>query len=77
MRALGIDPGTLKLGWGIVEREGNRLVHVAHGVIALGLTPLVDLCHALVERGLGLAPVRIDAGGEAVAEPPGVADRAS
>lgn len=35
MRALGIDPGTLNLGWGIVEREGNRLVHVAHGVIAL------------------------------------------
>lgn len=45
-------------------------------LIAIGLTPLVYLCHALVERGLGLAPVRIDAEGEAVAEP-AVADRAS
>lgn len=33
MLALGIDPGTLHLGWGVVSREGNRLRHVAHGVI--------------------------------------------
>ena len=33
MRALGIDPGTLHLGWGVVERRQNKLVHVAHGVI--------------------------------------------
>jgi crossover junction endodeoxyribonuclease RuvC len=33
--ALGIDPGTLHLGWGVVERDGNRLRHVAHGVIHL------------------------------------------
>lgn len=30
---LGIDPGTHRLGWGIVRREGTRLVHVAHDVI--------------------------------------------
>lgn len=30
---LGIDPGTLHLGWGVVERSGPRLTHVAHGVI--------------------------------------------
>ena len=35
MLALGIDPGTRRLGWGVVSRTGNRLVHVAHGVIAL------------------------------------------
>lgn len=34
MRAIGIDPGTRFLGWGVVERHGNRLVHIAHGVIA-------------------------------------------
>jgi uncharacterized integral membrane protein (TIGR00697 family) len=45
-------------------------------LIAIGLTPLVYLCHALVERGLKLAPVRIDAEGEAIVEPP-VAGRAS
>lgn len=35
MIAIGIDPGTRKLGWGVVSRTGNRLLHVAHGVIAL------------------------------------------
>lgn len=33
--AIGIDPGTRKLGWGVVARAGNRLSHIAHGVIAL------------------------------------------
>jgi crossover junction endodeoxyribonuclease RuvC len=33
--AIGIDPGTRRLGWGVVSRTGNRLLHVAHGVIAL------------------------------------------
>jgi crossover junction endodeoxyribonuclease RuvC len=33
--ALGIDPGTRRLGWGVVSRTGNRLTHVAHGVIAM------------------------------------------
>lgn len=33
MRVLGIDPGTRHLGWGVVERVGTRLVHIAHGVI--------------------------------------------
>jgi crossover junction endodeoxyribonuclease RuvC len=33
--ALGIDPGTRRLGWGVVSRTGNRLLHVAHGVITL------------------------------------------
>jgi crossover junction endodeoxyribonuclease RuvC len=32
---LGVDPGTLHLGWGIVSREGNRLRHVAHGIVRL------------------------------------------
>jgi crossover junction endodeoxyribonuclease RuvC len=30
---LGIDPGTVVLGWGIVERCGPALRHVASGVI--------------------------------------------
>lgn len=36
MIALGIDPGTRALGWGIVAQAGNRLTHVAHGVIRAG-----------------------------------------
>jgi crossover junction endodeoxyribonuclease RuvC len=37
-RLLGIDPGSRQLGWGIVDAEGSRLQHVAHGVIAAPAT---------------------------------------
>lgn len=33
IRILGLDPGLRRTGWGIVESAGNRLRHVAHGVI--------------------------------------------
>jgi crossover junction endodeoxyribonuclease RuvC len=33
VRVLGVDPGTLRLGYGVVERVGHRLVHVASGTI--------------------------------------------
>lgn len=33
MRIFGIDPGLQKTGWGIIDVSGNRLTHVAHGVI--------------------------------------------
>jgi len=34
VRILGIDPGLRFTGWGVIESEGNRLRHVACGVIA-------------------------------------------
>jgi crossover junction endodeoxyribonuclease RuvC len=34
IRLLGIDPGLRFTGWGIVESDGNRLRHVADGVIS-------------------------------------------
>ena len=33
MRILGIDPGSNATGFGVVERSGGRLVHVAHGTV--------------------------------------------
>ncbi|MCH8205021.1 MAG: crossover junction endodeoxyribonuclease RuvC [Candidatus Hydrogenedentes bacterium] len=33
MRVLGFDPGTATTGYGVVEGKGNRLTHIAHGVI--------------------------------------------
>ena len=33
MRILGIDPGSIATGWGIVECEGSALRHVASGVV--------------------------------------------
>jgi crossover junction endodeoxyribonuclease RuvC len=32
-RVLGIDPGTVALGWGIVDGVGGALAHVASGVV--------------------------------------------
>lgn len=33
MRVLGIDPGTLRTGWGVVERRGRSLSFCAAGVL--------------------------------------------
>ena len=41
---MGIDPGLRFTGWGLIEAEGNRLKHVADGVIA------TDNTHAVPAR---------------------------
>jgi crossover junction endodeoxyribonuclease RuvC len=33
MRILGIDPGSVATGFGVVDRTGGALVHVAHGTL--------------------------------------------
>lgn len=33
MRMLGIDPGLRSTGWGVIDVDGNRLIHVAHGAV--------------------------------------------
>ncbi len=33
MRVVGIDPGTRKTGWGVVDKNGTRLTAVAAGII--------------------------------------------
>ncbi len=33
MRLLGLDPGLRLTGWGVIDVDGNRLRHVAHGVV--------------------------------------------
>lgn len=32
-RLLGLDPGLRQTGWGVIDIDGNRLSHVANGVI--------------------------------------------
>lgn len=53
MRIVGVDPGSRRLGWGIVEREGSRLHHVASGTLqpktASLLTRLVQLVQELTQ----------------------------
>lgn len=36
MRILGVDPGSQRTGYGIIEAEGQRHLHIAHGVIQTG-----------------------------------------
>jgi len=54
MRILGIDPGSLATGFGIVERSGDRVVHVAHGTIrparGLGLAQRLGVISSELER---------------------------
>jgi len=33
MRILGIDPGSHATGYGVIERDGSRVAHVAHGTV--------------------------------------------
>lgn len=54
-RVLGVDPGTRHLGWGVVERVGTKLVHVAHGVVDTDLDG--SLAQRLVEIDEALAAV--------------------
>tara|TARA_B100001750_G_scaffold107461_1_gene84938 strand:+ start:2010 stop:2591 length:582 start_codon:yes stop_codon:yes gene_type:complete len=40
VRVLGVDPGTQRTGWGVVERRRRRIVPLASGVIRTGKRPL-------------------------------------
>ena len=35
-RILGIDPGSIKTGWGVIEIEGSRVTYLESGVLRLG-----------------------------------------
>jgi len=61
MRVLGVDPGSRKTGWGVVDVSGNRVVHVDNGVLMLDddsdLTiRLTDLAHRLNDLVTTYAP---------------------
>lgn len=32
-RIIGIDPSIVACGWGVIDKTGNKMAHVAHGVI--------------------------------------------
>lgn len=52
MLILGLDPGTRKLGWGVVQRQGGTVGHVDHGVICMDADkPLAARLH-MIEVGL-------------------------
>jgi crossover junction endodeoxyribonuclease RuvC len=51
--ALGVDPGTRHLGWGVVSLDGNRLRHVAHGVIDADAALRLEQRLAIIDSELG------------------------
>lgn len=51
MRVLGVDPGTIRCGWGVVDVDGPRLVRVASGVIDAGRGEIATRL-LVVHRGL-------------------------
>ncbi len=63
VRILGVDPGSRKTGWGVIDVLGSRVVHVDNGVLMLDddrdLTiRLVDLAHRLNDVVTTYAPDR-------------------
>lgn len=58
VRLLGLDPGLRHTGWGIIEVDGNRLIHVADGAVhsdascplAQRLCQIHDTLSAVVDR---------------------------
>ena len=55
MRLIGFDPGLRQTGWGVIESDGNRLIHVANG--AVSTNGKADLANRLVELHDGLLEV--------------------
>lgn len=48
MRILGIDPGTRCTGYGILQQQGNRLLHIDNGVIQTRSSqPLAERLHII------------------------------
>ena len=78
IRFLGLDPGLSVMGWGVIELEGTRLLHIEHGIIttkpALGLGYRLKVLHqdlsAVIAR---LAPSAIAVEQAFVAKDPSAA----
>ncbi len=62
MRVLGVDPGTVVLGWGIIDGCGRGIAHVASGVIRARGTRaerLAEICDVLADVCARFAPVAL------------------
>ncbi len=49
---LGIDPGSHRLGYGLVVRRGNKYIHIAHGVAKAPATALLPERLRVIADGL-------------------------
>lgn len=55
MRFLGIDPGLRVTGWGVIDADGNRLRHVAHGTVRTDSGESLALRLRQIHEGLSAA----------------------
>ncbi len=55
MRLIGFDPGLRNTGWGVIAISGNRLSHVADGVVTS--SPGLSLAERLVQLHDGLKDI--------------------
>jgi crossover junction endodeoxyribonuclease RuvC len=65
MRVLGIDCGTERTGWGVIESDGRRHAVIAHGVISL--SPRDALCNRLAAVGAALRLLLVEHAPDAAA----------
>lgn len=65
MRILGVDPGLLHTGWGVIAVDGNSLRHVANGVVSPDRDlPMAERLSAIYE---GVRTVLLEQGPDQVA----------
>ncbi len=55
IRIIGLDPGLQRTGWGVIESDGNRLKHIAHGTITSNAKD--DLAGRLLQLHVGLTDI--------------------
>jgi crossover junction endodeoxyribonuclease RuvC len=55
IRIIGLDPGLQRTGWGVIESDGNRLKHIAHGTITSNAKE--DLAGRLLQLHVGLSEI--------------------
>ena len=68
LRLLGLDPGLLRTGWGVIEVRGNHLTYLADGVVEVpGKRPLAERLVDLFRR-IGEVIGRFEPGEAAVEE---------
>jgi len=53
-RIIGIDPGSQTTGYGIIEMEGNRALHITHGIINAGGAAAGNRLHAIYRELTGI-----------------------
>ena len=58
IRILGIDPGLKRTGWGLIESQGNRLIHIACGSLATSERDSLGVRLVAIHDGLSAVVAR-------------------